>query len=449
MIAVSGAALVGAALLTPQRLPRRLLEATGEIGLTARLVSDRITAGTTEQDIAVTITAPQAARHARPPVSLAVVIDRSGSMTGEPIETAKAAARELIDELAPGDAFTIVSYSSGETVVSSIALATPEARAAAHDAIGEIMADGGTCISCGLSRGAAELAHTPVVGGVRRLVVISDGQANEGVFDRGELAQLAEQTAARGISISAVGLGLDFDELTMQRLAAVGHGNYYFAERSSNLSAMFGDELGGLTETVASGVQLIVAPAPGISIDEAYGYPLERDPYGREPRFTVPIADLRAGETRKVVLHAQVTRELGAPADEPLASIGLTWRSIGASHASYARASVLATVVSDPAEIAAGIDRETAQLVEQARAAHVLEQATTEYEKNGARAAQRVLDEHRSALKANQALDPGTSRMLDVEEAKTADDFAAAPAGGAAATKAMKTARAKAYKLAR
>ena len=246
-------------------------------------------------------------------------------MSGEPIQTAKDAARELIDELAPGDAFTVVSYSSEDQTVWPITLATDASKSAARDALGQVGADGGTCISCGMTRGAAELARTPVVGGVRRLVVISDGQANEGIFDRGELAQLAAQTAARGISISAVGLGLDFDELTMQRLAAVGRGNYHFLERSSNLPAMFADELGGLTETVATEVQLVIAPSPGVQIAEAYGYPIERDPYAREPRFTVPIADLRAGETRKVVLHATISREPGEHAHEPLAGVGLSW----------------------------------------------------------------------------------------------------------------------------
>ena len=105
--------------------------------------------------------------------------------------------------------------------------------------------------------------------------------------------------------------------------------------------------------------------------------------------------------------------------------------------------------MTDPAEVAAGIDRETAQLVAQARSAHVLEQAAVEYEQHGAQAAERLLDQHRATVRANRALDPATAQMIDATEAKAASDFAAAPTGGAAATKAMKTTRAKAYELAR
>src|SRR5436190_1899176 len=81
--------------------------------------------------------------------------------------------------------------------------------------------DGGTFISCGIDRGHTELRDSPIAGGLRRMVLNSDGQANEGVWDRDELAQLASDTAARGVSISSVGVGLDFDEVTMIRLAEV------------------------------------------------------------------------------------------------------------------------------------------------------------------------------------------------------------------------------------
>jgi Ca-activated chloride channel family protein len=147
----------------------------------------------------------------RPPLSLAIVIDRSGSMEGEPLANAKAAAAKLVEQLDEADAFTVVTYSSGDETVVPMTRATDSNKALARDAIARIWDDGNTCISCGIGRGANELGTTPIRGGLRRMVLISDGQANTGLYDRDELAQLATETAARGISISTVGVGLDFD----------------------------------------------------------------------------------------------------------------------------------------------------------------------------------------------------------------------------------------------
>src|SRR5690606_24631976 len=127
-------------------------------------------------------------------------------------------------------------------------------KASAREAIDRIWDDGNTCISCGIERAAGELAGSPVHEGLRRIVLISDGQANAGLWDRNDLVGLATETAARGISISAVGVGLDFDEVTMTRLADVGHGHYYFVEDAARLGQMFERELGGLAETVAADV---------------------------------------------------------------------------------------------------------------------------------------------------------------------------------------------------
>lgn len=446
VISAAGAALVAALLLTP-RQPGCPTASAGDLDLTARLVSTRILAGTTDQDLAVTITAHPGTRHARPPVSLAIVIDRSGSMGGEPITNAKAAADHLIDQLGDTDAFTVVTYSSGDELVVPIRAATAANKAAAHAAVKSIYDDGGTCISCGLGRGAGELAATPVHGGLRRIVLISDGQANEGVYDRDELTQLASDIAARGNSISAVGVGLDFDELTMQRLASVGHGNYYFVEDTKNLDTMFERELGGLAETIASDVVLAIAPAPGVEIVEAYGYPMQAAP-GREPRVVVPIADLRAGETRKVVIHARVTRDQRT-ADLGIAGVGLRWHRLPDGSGQSASVQVDAQVTIDPAAVEASTDRETLQLVEQARSAQVLEEATSVYQTQGAQAAQRVIEHHMRAVHANKHLDPDTARMIEQAESQAADGFAAAPSGGTAATKAVKATRAKAYELAR
>ncbi|MEO8553837.1 MAG: VWA domain-containing protein, partial [Kofleriaceae bacterium] len=256
-IAAAGAALT-AGLLLQQRGPACPLPSETSDILRARLTSTQVLVG--DQDIAVTIQMPSVDEMIRPPLSLVVVLDRSGSMHGEPLANAKRAATALIDKLAPNDAFALVTYSDTDQLVLPMDRADLHHKTDAREAIDQIFDDGGTCTSCGIVRGAAEMARTPLTGGVQRMVLISDGQANEGVWDRDELVELAQTTAAHGVSISTVGVGLDFDEQTMIRLGEVGRGHYYFVEDTANLDQMFASEMATLGATIATDLHLVVEP---------------------------------------------------------------------------------------------------------------------------------------------------------------------------------------------
>lgn len=441
VLGAAGATLVAAMLLTartPSSAPPAV-SSTGDDGvaLKASLTTSRILGGAHDHNLAVSIRVPAGTRQARPPLSVAVVIDRSGSMHGAPMENAKDAASKLIGQLGPDDAFTVIAYSSGEQVVMPMVRATDTNKSAARSAIRSIYDDGGTCISCGIDRGAAELARTPVADGVRRIVLISDGEANEGIWDRTELAELAASTAARGVSITSVGVGLDFDELTMQRLADVGRGNYYFVEDTARLAQMFQQELGGLAETVATDAQLVLTDAPGVRIEEAYGYSMTRT----GNTVLIPVADLRAGETRKVVLRVHVAASEGAL---PIADVRLGWRRVRDGAARSATTTAIASVVDDARVVADSVVPWAAQAVEEALSARALEEASLAYESQGYDGAKRVLDDRMEAMRRNGILDNETRARIEAVSTEAEQGFrTAAPA------KATKASRAAAYELAR
>ncbi len=436
VISAAGATVIAALLLSVHSHPVVDPLATSDDGvqLTATFPSTKMLASQTEQYLAVSIATPPGQVPVRPPISLAVVIDRSGSMSGAPIEHAKAAAARLIGQLGPNDAFTVISYSSSDEVVYPMNRASDANKATARAAIERIYDDGGTCISCGLTRGAGELTRTPVEGGLARIVLISDGQANEGIWDRDELAQLAANTAAHGVSISALGVGLDFDEVTMQRIAEVGRGNYYFVEDTAQLAAMFSRELGGLTQTVAADVRLLVDGGPGVRIEDALGYPMDR----QGDWVIVPIADLRVGETRKVVLRITSTSSTLA-----ISHVQLGWRRVSDGSSRHATAIARAEIVASPAEVAAGVDRVAMQAVEEALSSRALDRATTIYETQGYDAAKRVLDERVEQMNHNVYLPQAARVRIESATGAAADSFRAEPA-----TKAKKVSRVKAYELA-
>jgi Ca-activated chloride channel family protein len=437
--------MIAAVLMSPRSVSSELLNTSSAADdgmvLSARLVTSRIRPGAQEQNLAVTITAPNPRINetaGRPPLSLAIVIDRSGSMHGAPIENAKAAALSVLRQLDGGDAFSVVTYSSSSETVLPMQRASEANKAAARAAIETIEDDGGTCISCGLETGAAQVARSPVDGGLRRILLISDGQANEGLYDRDELAQLAANTAARGVSISTAGVGLDFDEHTMRRLAEVGRGNYYFVEDTVALSAMFSRELGTLSQTVASDVRLVATAGAGVRIEEAYGYPLSR----AGGSVVVPVADLRAGETRKVVFRVTLT----AAHDGPLviSQVDVGWHRVSDGAQRAARTTAEVDVVDDPAAVAASVDPATMSIVEQALSARALEQAAAAYENGGVPEAKQVLDRRSQAVRANAAyLGAEAVESLEAVSRDAIDGFARAPA------QAKKATSVKAYELAR
>ncbi len=444
--AVAGT-IIAAALMSPRSAEYRASDGTVSstggtdgIELSARLATRRILPGDQQQNVAVTITTsrPAVPSSGRPPLSLAIVIDRSGSMSGAPIENAKAAALTMLRQLDRGDAFAVVSYSSSARTVLAMQRATEASKAAAQAAIETIDATGGTCISCGLDAGAAEVARSPVTGGLRRMLLISDGQANAGVYDRDALAALAARTAAGGVSISTAGVGLDFDEMTMRRLAEVARGNYYFVEDTVALSTMFGHELATLSQTVAADLQLRVTERPGIRVEDAYGYPMTRTAGG----VVVPVADLREGEVRKIVLRIRVSA--ARPGALALADLALDWRRVAGGASGTAREVASVDVVDDPDAVAASVDPAAMRAIEQALSARAIEEAAAAYDRGGLRAAQQVLDVRAQAVRENAAhLGRGAVDALDAAQARTIDGFARSPAA------AKKAASVTAHELAR
>lgn len=437
------AAIAAVLFLSPRRTQVRTAAGPASPYLSARLDSSHIMRGTTETYLAIALAAPDHRVTSRAPTSVAIVLDRSGSMLGQPWTDAVASAKVLIDKLGPDDELAIVAYSTGADVVLPLGPATGAQRAEAKAAIDALTADGGTNISGGLQLGADELARarTPL----RRMVLISDGQANEGIYDRAGLVRLAGKRAASGISITAVGVGLDFNEETMAGIAVAGRGNYHFVEDAAQLGAMFVAELGSLGETVLTHAQLRVVPASGVEVLDVIGYELTRD----GDAVLVPVADLRRGEHTKVVLRIRAT--VGDERVKELAHVTWSFEELGKGtrmHSAIARAEV----TGDASVVASSRDKDTVRLVEEARTARALEDASAAYHHGKLDQAQQILRVRaaEAAAVAGELGDEALGADIQTITGRVERGFAAAPSAGAAeGKKALKGGRADAYQLAR
>ena len=289
----------------PEPTPPRIAAGNGTVALTAELDRTAVLRGGDGLVRAELVLrgGPGAERSAvRVPTDLLVVLDRSGSMAGEPLATALAALRELIAGLSDGDRFALVTYASQTALEIPLEAASPAARERWSRAIAAIYAEGGTDMASGLDRGHAVLAGAGRRGAATRVIVLSDGHANEGDFSLEGLRARAGRARAAEYVLSAVGIGNGFDEALMSALADAGSGNFYYLPDTARLAGVFAGEFAAARETVARGLAVRIAPGADVRIADAAGYPLET----ADGAVTFYPGDLFAGQERRIwlTLHA-------------------------------------------------------------------------------------------------------------------------------------------------
>lgn len=294
---VGGATNAGASPATPGNA-RFAAPAGGPVRLSAELDRTAVLVGGDRQvrlELAIGAEAGDSGT-ARAPADVVVVLDRSGSMDGEKIVFARSALLALQGALRPEDRIALVSYSDDARL--ELPLGTAEALGGAWARIvAGIQPGGGTNLAAGLDLGLELLRASHGTGRVQRLVLVSDGLANVGDHSPEGLRARAARAAAAEWALSTVGVGLDFDEALLSTLADAGTGNFYFLESASGLDHLFDAEFSLARETTATGLELALAPAPGVEVLEVAGYPLERDAAGR---VRIRAGSLFAGQERRL-----------------------------------------------------------------------------------------------------------------------------------------------------
>lgn len=259
----------------------------------------------------------------RVPTDLVIVLDRSGSMGGEKIEHARAAVRELVSQLGAQDRFALVTYANDADLAVPLAAPTDATRNAWLGTIAALRPDGGTNMAAGLDVGLGLIERGRASGRVPRLILISDGLANQGDATPDGLRRRAGRAARGEFALSTVGVGTDFNEELMTALADAGTGNYYYLAGSQDLATVFAREFDAARTTVASGLAVRVRPAAGVRVLDAAGYPLAQDADG----ITFFPGTLFDGQERRVwVTLAVPAHTLG---DLDLGQFSLTYGAGG------------------------------------------------------------------------------------------------------------------------
>ncbi len=255
----------------------------------------------------------EGAERRRPPVNLAFVLDRSGSMAGEKLRLAKLAVEQSMARLGSEDRFSVVVYDDAIDIVFPSTPATTEARRAALQRLNEVSARNMTNLGEGWLRGCAQVAEYLSADGVNRCLLLTDGLANKGMTDRDELAGHAAALRSRGVSTSTFGVGADFDEVLLTAMATAGGGNFYYIAEAAQIADLITSEVGEALDVVARDVTLEIDSPDGVNVESLSPFPFTT----RGGRTVVSLGALVAEQVVEVVLRlnfpfGEIGRETGA-----------------------------------------------------------------------------------------------------------------------------------------
>lgn len=228
--------------------------------------------------VMIRVTAAEVESEERPPARLAIVLDRSGSMSGVRIDVARRAAAKLIRSLSPEDRVSAVVF---DQVVEQLAPLSPPSEGLAK-LVERVQTGGSTNLYGGW------LAGAKAVTGGGHVILLSDGHANHGRYsDAMSLSQKARKTSADyKVTTTTIGVGDGYDEGLMAGMARHGGGSHYFARDVDSIMKAFAQERMNIGEIVVERVSVIIGGA------------------------TKTLGHLWSGETKSIVIPVESTDPL-------------------------------------------------------------------------------------------------------------------------------------------
>lgn len=206
-------------------------------------------------------------------VNLAIVLDKSGSMgSNNKMREARNAAITALRMLRQGDVFSVIIYDDSARVIVPATSLTARSRMLAIRQIQNIRPNGSTALFGGVSLGANEVRKNSKENFVNRVILLSDGLANIGPSTPAELGRFGASLIKENISVSTIGVGVDYNEDLMTALSQNSDGNFYYVENSSDLPRIFSTELGSALKVAAKSIRLKIICPEGVKPQGILGH---------------------------------------------------------------------------------------------------------------------------------------------------------------------------------
>ncbi|HEX6820173.1 MAG TPA: VWA domain-containing protein [Ktedonobacterales bacterium] len=269
----------------------------------------------------------------RPALALALVLDRSGSMQGEKLRTAKRAALSVVDRLDARDTVAVVVFDNQIETLQVAAPATEALKAALNTRLAAVEARAMTALHEGWLSGCQALTSDETQSGERlaRCFLLTDGLANVGLTDPEQIAgQAAGIREKAGIGTSTFGIGEDYSEELLGPMASAGGGTFHHLRSAGEISTTFVAELGELLAVAAAHARLEIEAEPGMAVEVVSGYwaAPENQQAGGPSRWSVALGDLVAGDEHHIIARVRFPEQKGR--EEQGLRARLVWMHDGA-----------------------------------------------------------------------------------------------------------------------
>ena len=255
----------------------------------------------------------------RPAECVIPVLDRSGSMHGEPINACKEALHTLVDRMKPQDIFGLITFNQSAGIHIPARTIGAHDLAVVHQLIESVEVAGTTDLSAGYLLGLDQAKRQRQQTGAS-IILLSDGHANAGITDTNQLGQLARSAQAERITSTTIGIGEGYDELLLAEIATQGSGNHRFAHTADDAIAILSEESGDLLNKSVINAFLRVIPndpalIQGIGTLQEVNKWIETND-NQDPVVVIPLGDIYAGETRELLVQFKIPgmADLGAHA---------------------------------------------------------------------------------------------------------------------------------------
>jgi Ca-activated chloride channel homolog len=231
----------------------------------------------------------------RTPLNLGLVIDRSGSMEGAPLEYVKQACMQLVDILSPDDVLSIVTFEQMVDV-----LMPPQRvsnRQMIKEGISNITPGNTTNLHEGMRVGFSQVIAGEQPGRATRMVVLTDGDPTEGIKDFQTIVNQAAEFKSRGVTCTFLGFGPDYNEELLAAMAKRSGGNYYYIPRPEMIPEIFRIEMEKLMTTLARNIRFDLKLARWVTM---------RGPQQADAGdVKISMADMERGSTLQQVIDLE------------------------------------------------------------------------------------------------------------------------------------------------
>jgi len=252
------------------------------------------------EHVLVSLYSSGAMGHTRMPLNLCLIIDRSGSMEGEPLEYVKRACGYVVDLLDTNDVLSIVAFEERVEVVMPARRVVNKALIKEH--INRLEPGNTTNIYDGIAAGASQIASVYSQSYVNRALLFTDGDPTAGIKDFSSIVGMVGEQKSRGITITALGFGNEYNEELLAGIARKSGGNYYYITRPELIPEVFRKELETLMTVVARNIKLNFNLSKWVQVRQIYGH---LPTYGNRTAATT-LPDLERGSAESALIELEL-----------------------------------------------------------------------------------------------------------------------------------------------